>query len=202
MRSHQTIKRDEFYALLSVADLAVITPLRDGMNTTSMEYVIAQEESARSSKNPNSPAPAPLVLSEFMGISSTMEDALQVNPWDLGGVAAAIHHGLLMPRSERLSRHAKLYKAVTTHTSRTWAASLVRMLLSQIGNAHTAHNTPFLDRDKMGEEYRKAKKRLFLFDYDVRIGHSLSVSARLTRVLTVGHAHSDSQIAFHGSSGP
>jgi hypothetical protein len=71
--SHQTLKKDEFYALLSVADLAVITPLRDGMNTTSMEFVIAQEKTKKS----------PLVLSEFMGISKHMEDALQVNPWNL-----------------------------------------------------------------------------------------------------------------------
>jgi trehalose 6-phosphate synthase/phosphatase len=44
------------------------------MNTTSMEFVIAQEKTKRS----------PSVLSEFMGISKIMEDALQVNPWDLG----------------------------------------------------------------------------------------------------------------------
>lgn len=72
--SHQTIKKDEFYALLSVADLGVITPLRDGMNTTSMEFVIAQEQTKKS----------PLVLSEFMGISSNMSEALQINPWNLG----------------------------------------------------------------------------------------------------------------------
>lgn len=72
--SHQTIKKDEFYALLSVADLGVITPLRDGMNTTSMEFVLAQEKSKKS----------PLVLSEFMGISSNMTEALQINPWNLG----------------------------------------------------------------------------------------------------------------------
>jgi Glycosyltransferase family 20 len=72
--SHQTLKKDEFYALLSVADLAVITPLRDGMNITSMEFVIAQE---RTNKSPS-------VLSEFMGISKDMEDALLVNPWNLG----------------------------------------------------------------------------------------------------------------------
>ena len=71
--SHQTIKKDEFYALLSVADLGVITPLRDGMNTTSMEFVIAQERTKKS----------PLVLSEFMGISSNMNDAMQINPWNL-----------------------------------------------------------------------------------------------------------------------
>ena len=71
--SHQTIKKDEFYALLSVADLGVITPLRDGMNTTSMEFVISQERTKKS----------PLVLSEFMGISSNMNDAMQINPWNL-----------------------------------------------------------------------------------------------------------------------
>ena len=71
--SHQTIKKDEFYALLSAADLGVITPLRDGMNTTSMEFVIAQGRTKQS----------PLVLSEFMGISSNMIEALQINPWNL-----------------------------------------------------------------------------------------------------------------------
>ena len=64
--SHQHIKKDEFYALLSVADLGLITPLRDGMNTTSMEFVIAQERTKKS----------PLVLSEFMGITGHMEDSL------------------------------------------------------------------------------------------------------------------------------
>lgn len=63
---HQHIGKDEFYALLSVADLAVITPLRDGMNTTSMEFAITQKRSKHS----------PLVLSEFMGITGFMHDAL------------------------------------------------------------------------------------------------------------------------------
>ena len=80
--SHQTLKKDEFYALLSVADLAVITPLRDGMNTTSMEFVIAQNETNKS----------PSVLSEFMGISKNMEDALLVNPWNLGVCDGACWH--------------------------------------------------------------------------------------------------------------
>jgi len=44
------------------------------MNTTSMEFVIAQNETNKS----------PSVLSEFMGISKNMEDALLVNPWNLG----------------------------------------------------------------------------------------------------------------------
>ena len=62
---HQTIKKDKFYTLLSIADLAIITPLRDGMNTTLTEIVIAQEKT----KNP-------LVLSKFMAISNDMSEVL------------------------------------------------------------------------------------------------------------------------------
>ncbi|KAF7986361.1 hypothetical protein HWV62_35372 [Athelia sp. TMB] len=153
---HQTLRRDEFYALLSVADLGVITPLRDGMNTTSMEFVIAQEKMKKS----------PIVLSEFMGISKNMEPALQVNPWNLGDVAAAMHEGLVMSDEEKAKRHDALYKVVTTHTSHTWAALLVKMLLGQINKENTARQTPYLPKEKLIERYNAASKRLLLFDYD------------------------------------
>ncbi|KAG2132110.1 glycosyltransferase family 20-domain-containing protein [Suillus clintonianus] len=82
-----------------------------------MEFVIAQERTKSSS----------FVLSEFMGISQHMADALQVNPWDLGmccerDVAAAMNRGLVISEEEKASRHAALHKVVTTHTSHTWAA--------------------------------------------------------------------------------
>ncbi|KAG8738653.1 threalose-6-phosphate phosphatase [Ceratobasidium sp. 428] len=153
---HQTIGKDEFYALLSVADLALITPLRDGMNTTSMEFVICQQRTGKS----------PIVLSEFMGISHHMSDALQINPWNLGDVAAAIDRGLTMTVEDKETRQSALYKIVTTHTSYNWAAMLVKKLLQQVGAENTAHNTPVLDRAAMGESYHKAAKRLLLFDYD------------------------------------
>ncbi|KAH7887163.1 glycosyltransferase family 20 protein [Phlebopus sp. FC_14] len=153
---HQTLKKDEFYALLSVADLAVITPLRDGMNTTSMEFVIAQERTKRS----------PLVLSEFMGISQHMGEALQVNPWDLGGVAEAMNRGLLMSSASKAARHAALHRVVTTHTSHTWAAVLAKMLLSQINGQTASRRTPYVPKDELKSKYEKAGKRLFLFDYD------------------------------------
>ncbi|KAF9261690.1 trehalose-6-phosphate phosphatase [Marasmius fiardii PR-910] len=153
---HQALKKDEFYALLSVADLAVITPLRDGMNTTSMEFVIAQQQTKKS----------PSVLSEFMGISKNMDQALQVNPWDLGDVAAAMNRGLLMSEDEKLSRHQKLLEVVTTHTSHSWATMLVKLLLTQINSQNTARQTPYIPKSLLQDKYKSAKKRLFLFDYD------------------------------------
>jgi trehalose 6-phosphate synthase/phosphatase len=79
-----------------------------------------------------------------------------------------INRGLLMPEDERARRQAALYKVVTTHTSHTWAAVLVRMLLSQIGTENTAHQTPFMEQSKLAAAYNAAKRRLLLFDYDVR----------------------------------
>ncbi|KAF8343102.1 trehalose-6-phosphate phosphatase [Cantharellus anzutake] len=153
---HQTIKKDEFYALLSVADLALITPLRDGMNTTSMEYIISQERTNKS----------PLVLSEFMGTSPNLSQALQVNPWDLGDVTRQINYGLRMNDVEKSHRQAALYKSVRMHTSHTWAAVLVKMLLSVVGNEKSAKQTPYLDRVKLRAKYAAANKRLLMFDYD------------------------------------
>ncbi|KAH9074284.1 glycosyltransferase family 20 protein [Lactarius deliciosus] len=153
---HQTIKKDEFYALLCAADLGVITPLRDGMNTTSMEFVIAQGKTKQS----------PLVLSEFMGISSNMTEALQINPWSLGDVATAMHRGLLMSQAEKETRHAKLYSVITTHTSQTWAMTLVKLLLGIVDSQGVARQTPALPTHRMLERYSLATKRLFLLDYD------------------------------------
>ncbi|KAG8968873.1 threalose-6-phosphate phosphatase [Tulasnella sp. 419] len=164
---HQHIKKDEFYALLTVADLALITPLRDGMNTTSMEFVICQNQVAHGKDFPLSRAPSPLVMSEFMGISSTLADgSLQINPWNLGDVAAQINRGLTMSDEEKYQRQEKLYKVVTTHTSSLWASVLVKSLLEKINSEGSAHQTPFLERELLVSKYQKAKKRLFMFDYD------------------------------------
>jgi len=134
----------------------MITPLRDGMNTTSMEFVIAQGRTKQS----------PLILSEFMGISSNMIEALQINPWNLDDVAAAIHRGLLMSQAEKETRHTKLYNVITTHTSQTWAMTLVKFLLSVVDAQGVARQTPALPTHHMLERYSRATKRLFLLDYD------------------------------------
>lgn len=126
--SHQTLKKDEFYALLSVADLGVITPLRDGMNTTSMEFVIAQEKTKKS----------PSVLSEFMGISKNMEEALQVNPWNLGVsfdvtpvfvvVSLTLFTRTSPPRSTKVSSCRKRKRSTDTRSCTKLSLPILRIL--------------------------------------------------------------------------
>ena len=74
---------------------------------------------------------------------------------------------MLMSQAEKEVRHARLYKVVTTHTSHTWAAVLVKQLLSLLSNHTQARQTPYIPKDRLVGEYEKAKKRLFMLDYDV-----------------------------------
>ncbi|KAJ3142498.1 threalose-6-phosphate phosphatase, partial [Physocladia obscura] len=67
------LDRDEYYALLSVADVGLITSLRDGMNTTSHEFVVCQKKSGNAGV---------LILSEFAGTAGSFGGAMLVNPWD------------------------------------------------------------------------------------------------------------------------
>jgi trehalose-6-phosphate synthase len=91
---HHQIHMDEYYALLSSADAALITGVRDGMNTTSLEYVMCQQEKHGS-----------LIVSELTGTAGSMGSALLVNPWDYSGLARAINDALLMSEEEKLARH-------------------------------------------------------------------------------------------------
>ncbi|GAA6034504.1 hypothetical protein JCM8097_005362 [Rhodosporidiobolus ruineniae] len=152
---HQTIERDEYFALLSVADLALVTSRRDGMNTTSMEYIICQAEAKGS-----------LVVSEFTGVSSILNKAIKINPWDLGGVARAINSCLTMPLEERTARHAALHQAVTSQTAAVWAHTNILKLLESLHGEQATQNTPPLDESAVVDKYEKAGKRLLMFDYD------------------------------------
>ena len=82
-------------------------------------------------------------------------------------MGAAINQNFLMDPAEKAARPAKLYKVVTTHTSHTWAAVLVKMLFGQMGLHGMVKQTPYILKEKLEGLYLKAKKRLFLFDYDV-----------------------------------
>ncbi|KAK9471751.1 glycosyltransferase family 20-domain-containing protein [Dipodascopsis tothii] len=151
----QLIARDEYLALLRVADLALITSIRDGMNTTSLEYVVCQKNSH-----------GPVILSEFTGTATSLSDAILVNPWDSVGVAEAIHSCLTMPAPQKAELERKLYKQVTSSTTQTWVAGFIGRLLLNLTSYDHSHVTPVLDRALMTAKYHEAKRRLFMFDYD------------------------------------
>ncbi|CDK28967.1 unnamed protein product [Kuraishia capsulata CBS 1993] len=149
------VAKDEYLALLRVADLGLITCVRDGMNTTALEYVVCQ-------KKTNSP----LILSEFSGTVTVLGDAIQVNPWDSVGVANAINECLLMPSSTKASLEQKLYAQVTNNTIQDWTSKFILHLLGTLKNTQNVKGTPYLNKPLVLNNYNAAHRRLFLFDYD------------------------------------
>jgi trehalose 6-phosphate synthase/phosphatase len=151
----QYLDRDEYFALLRVADVGLITSVRDGMNTTSLEYVICQRENQ-----------GPLILSEFSGTAGSLSGAIHINPWDLSGVADAINEALIMPEEQRKEQHNQLYKHVISNNVQAWTNNFLKRLMTNLSSFDQSFATPALDRAKLLQQYRSAKKRVFMFDYD------------------------------------
>jgi len=98
----RSLKRSELLAYYRVADIALITPLKDGMNLIAKEYCAAKIDSI-----------GVLILSQFAGAADQLRRyALLVNPYDIEGMADAIHRAYLMDQGERELRMRKLRKTV------------------------------------------------------------------------------------------
>ncbi|KTW27698.1 trehalose-phosphatase [Pneumocystis carinii B80] len=152
---HQHLEKDEYFALLRSGDVGIITAIRDSINTTSLEYVICQ-------KGNN----GPLLLSEFSGTKDALQDAIQVNPWDVTDTAKKINEALCISESEKEARQLKLYNYVTMNTVQTWISSFISKLLTNLATFNYNQITPVIDTTLLTNAYQKANKRLFMFDYD------------------------------------
>ncbi|MBS0960307.1 MULTISPECIES: alpha,alpha-trehalose-phosphate synthase (UDP-forming) [Acetobacter] len=114
----QSVPRHLLAGFYRLADAALVTPLRDGMNLVAKEFVAAQKE-----HNPGS-----LILSRFAGAAAEMEDALLVNPHDPEEISDALHRALIMPKAERLARGKKLRESVWRVTASSWARDFLEEL--------------------------------------------------------------------------
>jgi len=151
----QYLQRDEYFALLRAADIGLITSVRDGMNTTSLEYVICQRDTH-----------GPLILSEFSGTAGSLQDAIHINPWDLTDVAKQIDNALSMSDEMCLAMQQSLYRHVVQHNVQNWISKFIRKLVGTLASTSKNMMTPLLDTTKLLQQYRNASRRLFMFDYD------------------------------------
>lgn len=151
----QYISKEEYLALLRVADVGLITSTRDGMSTTSLEYVVCQRDNH-----------GPLILSEFSGTAGNLANALHINPWDFQGVAKTLNHALSMSMSARKQQHDLLHSRVFSNSVQHWTREFLNRLQTVVQSVGQSATTPNLDRPLLLHRYQKAKKRLFMFDYD------------------------------------
>ncbi|WP_202840514.1 alpha,alpha-trehalose-phosphate synthase (UDP-forming) [Luteimonas saliphila] len=109
-----------FYRMASVA---LVTPLRDGMNLVAKEYVAAQDP-----ENPGA-----LVLSMLAGAAAELDAALLVNPYDLDGVADAIARASTMPLQERRERWESMMRPITGYDIHVWCRRFLERLAEVAG---------------------------------------------------------------------
>jgi trehalose 6-phosphate synthase/phosphatase len=111
---HREVNDETLIGLYRAADAMVVTPLRDGMNLVAKEFVACRTD-----------GDGVLILSEFAGAVDELTDALIVNPYDIEGVATAMHQALTLDGAERRRRMTRLREQVLHGDVHAWARSFV-----------------------------------------------------------------------------
>ena len=115
---HRNVARKRLPGLYRVADVALVTPLRDGMNLVAKEFIAAQDPAN----------PGVLVLSRFAGAAEQLKEAILVNPYDTHGTAESIQLALKMPLVERQRRHQQLLARVRAQDVHWWRRTFLETL--------------------------------------------------------------------------
>lgn len=122
---HRSLERPELIALYSAADIALVTPIKDGMNLVAKEFCASQVDER-----------GVLILSEFAGSAEQLSNgAMLVNPYDIGAVAETLSLAFRMAPAERLHRMRKLRRRVRNANVFRWCDDFCSCL-------ENAHRTP------------------------------------------------------------
>jgi trehalose 6-phosphate synthase/phosphatase len=144
-------------ALYSIADIALITPLRDGMNLIAKEYLASKADGK-----------GVLILSEMAGASQELGEAIIVNPNDREELVEALEKALAMSEDEQIERNRIMQKRLQRYNVTRWAEDFVERLLSV--KEHQLEMAARLltpqARKQIIEDYRNSRRRLLLLDYD------------------------------------
>ncbi|WP_436418476.1 bifunctional alpha,alpha-trehalose-phosphate synthase (UDP-forming)/trehalose-phosphatase [Petrimonas sulfuriphila] len=154
---YQSFPFNELVALYDIADIAMVTPLRDGMNLVAKEYLATKRGK-----------PGVLILSEMTGAAIELTDAIIINPNDTQEIEAAILQALTMPKKEQRIRLNNMQKRISTQTVKKWANDFVKELLyiSKQNNEIFQKIVGKRQLSQIKKEYDQAYTRLILLDYD------------------------------------
>ena len=162
MPVHYYYRSLNFAALTTLykeADIALITPLRDGMNLVAKEYIAAKEDSKS----------GVLILSEMAGAVYELNDgAITVNPQSHRDIEDALLQALEMPAEEQRFRMELMQEKLKRYDVKKWAANFINQQ-HKLKDRNRMSTTTHLTGDVLSEvqdQYRNAKKRLLFIDYD------------------------------------
>jgi trehalose 6-phosphate synthase/phosphatase len=144
-------------AIYSSADICLVTPMRDGMNLVSKEYV-----ASRAHQN------GVLILSEMAGASKELNDALIVNPNNIGDIMKAIVQAIDMSPEEQHMRMKSMQAIVAKFDIHLWVKNFMDKLKEvkvMQESLHTKYAVATV-HTQIAADYAKAKDRYIFLDYD------------------------------------
>lgn len=144
-------------ALYTIADVLLVTPLRDGMNLVAKEYVAARADKK-----------GMLVISETAGAVSELGEAVLVNANNVRQVAAGIRRALEMPAVEKIAKNSVMDERLAHYNVEFWAQDFLSRL-NTVRDEQREQALEHLSEDNTKTIVgmaRSATNRLFLLDYD------------------------------------
>jgi trehalose 6-phosphate synthase/phosphatase len=144
-------------AFYRMADVALVTPMRDGMNLVCKEYIASKLDQK-----------GVLILSEMAGSSKELSDAILINPNNLGQMVEAIHQALTMPEDEQIRHISVMQESLKRYNIHQWV-SLFMERLHLVKEEQKSLQTRLIDESlekAIVERCKKAKNRLLFLDYD------------------------------------
>lgn len=154
---YRSLPFQDLIALYSTCEIALLTPLRDGMNLVAKEYI-----SSRTDKT------GVLILSEMTGAAKEMDQALIINPNSFDEISTALSDAIEMPKDEQIARNTILQNHLKKHNIYTWAAQFMDRL-NERKQQQTVRKPQKLTStilDKLCQKYTEARSRSFFLDYD------------------------------------
>ena len=143
--------------LYNYCEIALITPIRDGMNLVAKEFIASKTDGR-----------GVLILSEMAGAAKEMSEALIINPNNKPQIAQAIKKAIEMPLDEQIERNTILQKRLKRYNIEKWATDFLNSLdkVRQNEQKYLAKKLTAANINKIAEELRVSNNRVFFLDYD------------------------------------
>jgi trehalose 6-phosphate synthase/phosphatase len=157
MYQYRNVDFEELVALYRFCDVALITPLRDGMNLVAKEFIASRSDQR-----------GVLVLSEMAGAAKEMGEALIINPFHAEEFAEALATALTMPEEEQIRRNRLLQDRLRRYDVKRWGYEFVQTLVAA-QKTEAARSTRWLTgkaQVSMMQQFHAANRRALLLDYD------------------------------------
>lgn len=154
---YRALSFEELTAMYYLADIALVTPIRDGMNLVAKEFLATKRDNL-----------GVLILSEMAGAAIELSDAIIVNPTNAKEIESAIVQAIEMPVKKQAEALDKMQKIVSTHAVKQWAEDFV-MELGHVRERNDARSEKVVQKDELKaikQMYDTASKRLIMLDYD------------------------------------